>query len=559
MPKLLFESGDENLAYEDVTLRPYNSYEDRVRDLASTSQWESVGILHWQATESEGLIDVESTDKETLARLQQSALESAAEYRRALKALGNELGVPDSLSRDDVNFRPPDEYGNTPIAISNMNKVTGERQAEAAARMGANAVLPQDLTDKQMRRTSKFLHSRNPDYETAVWSKGNARLGEIQHWAQKRGARAVAVVGKQKKYKGVVNLDEVPGGINEDQRASGLMRTDWPTAGTEMSVREATEIMDRRRLSMLPVIDDEEKLVGAFTMNTPMRLRYQPHIHPKTGGLAMTAAIGAFNNDPVERAKLLIDLQVRGIVLDAAHIDNGMIAYDNIEKVRDLIEQRAKGLVTLIVGNVVTKEGTKNILASGADIVKVGLGPGAMCSTRIMAGVGVPQFSAVMECAKEARKYGKHIWADGGIEHPRDAALALAAGASQVMLGTEFTATHESPPRWQTRDDGRLYIESAGMASRMEATLRANGGKGKESDIELFRRIVGSRSEGVSGVPIFPKEGRMSTADIIHHYVDGITSGVTYSGAMTIDEMYRFARIILQRPSGYVEGKPMQI
>jgi len=200
---------------------------------------------------------------------------------------------------------------------------------------------------------------------------------------------------------------------------------------------------------------------------------------------------------------------------------------------------------------VVTAQGTRDLVDAGADIVKVGVGPGAMCTTRMMTGVGRPQFSAVAECAAAAREAGAKIWADGGVRHPRDVALALAAGASQVMIGSWFAGTHESPGDLATDVDGRLYKDSFGMASARAVAARTRGG----SAFERARKAL--YEEGISSSRMYLDPRRPGVEDLLDSITSGVRSAATYVGASTLAELHERAVIGIQSAAGYEEGRPL--
>ena len=207
--------------------------------------------------------------------------------------------------------------------------------------------------------------------------------------------------------------------------------------------------------------------------------------------------------------------------------------------------------IPLVAGNVVTAEGTRELIEAGADIIKVGVGPGAMCTTRMQTGVGRPQFSAVLECATEAKKFGKHVWADGGVRHPRDIALALAAGASQVMIGSWFAGTYESPSDLHRDSNGRLYKESFGMASaRAVAARTAN-----EDAFDRARKSV--FEEGISTSRMYLDPQRPGVEDLLDEIVAGLRSSCTYAGAASISEFAEKAVVGIQSAAGYAEGRPL--
>ena len=205
---------------------------------------------------------------------------------------------------------------------------------------------------------------------------------------------------------------------------------------------------------------------------------------------------------------------------------------------------------SIVAGNVVTAEGTRDLINAGADVVKVGVGPGAMCTTRMMTGVGRPQFSAVLECAEEATSYGKHIWADGGVRYPRDVALALAAGAANVMFGSWLAGTYESAADTLRDPDGRLYKESFGMASNRAVKIRNR----TETAFERARKEL--FEEGISTSRMYLDPDRPGVEDIIDEIVAGVRSACTYAGAATIAEFHERAVVGVQSAAGYSEGQP---
>jgi IMP dehydrogenase len=208
--------------------------------------------------------------------------------------------------------------------------------------------------------------------------------------------------------------------------------------------------------------------------------------------------------------------------------------------------------VPVVAGNVVSAEGTRALIEAGADIVKVGVGPGAMCTTRMMTGVGRPQFSAVLECATAARQLGKHVWADGGVRHPRDVALALAAGASSVMIGSWFAGTHESPGDLMEDADGRPFKVSFGMASARAVANRTSG----ESSYDRARK--GLYEEGISSSRMYLDPQRPGVEDLIDQICSGVRSSCTYAGASNLAELHERAVVGVQSAAGFHEGRPLE-
>jgi IMP dehydrogenase len=200
---------------------------------------------------------------------------------------------------------------------------------------------------------------------------------------------------------------------------------------------------------------------------------------------------------------------------------------------------------------VVSAEGTRDLISAGASIVKVGVGPGAMCTTRMMTGVGRPQFSAVLECAQAARQLGGHVWADGGVRHPRDVALALAAGASNVMIGSWFAGTYESPGDLMRDRENRPYKESYGMASKRAVAARTAG----DSPFDQARKSLFEEGISTSRMGLDPSRGGVE--DLLDHITSGLRSTCTYVGADTIAELHEKAVLGVQSAAGFAEGHPL--
>jgi IMP dehydrogenase len=233
------------------------------------------------------------------------------------------------------------------------------------------------------------------------------------------------------------------------------------------------------------------------------------------------------------------------LVVDTAHGHQERM----IQAVREA--RKAAPDTPIVAGNVVTAAGTEDLIEAGADIVKVGVGPGAMCTTRMMTGVGRPQFSAVLECATAARQAGRHVWADGGVRHPRDVALALVAGASNVMVGSWFAGTYESAADTLRDPDGSLYKESFGMASNKAVRHRTRN----ETAFERARKEL--FDEGISTSRMYIDPERPGVEDIIDEIVAGVRSACTYTGARTLEELHDLALVGVQSPAGFDEGRPL--
>jgi IMP dehydrogenase len=298
----------------------------------------------------------------------------------------------------------------------------------------------------------------------------------------------------------------------------------------------------RRKLA--PAVDAQGRLIGVVTRTGALRSTiYRPAVDA-LGRLRIAAAMGV-NGDVKTRAADLLDAGIDLLVLDTAH-GHQQRMIEALAAVRALAPT-----IPVVAGNVVSAEGTRELIAAGADIVKVGVGPGAMCTTRMMTGVGRPQFSAVLECAAAARQLGKHVWADGGVRHPRDIALALAAGASAAMVGSWFAGTYESPGDLHTAPDGRQYKDSFGMASARAVATRTSS----ESPFERARKAL--FEEGISSGRQFLDPARPGVEDLLDSITAGLRSACTYAGAASIGQLHERAVLGVQSAAGFAEGRPL--
>jgi IMP dehydrogenase len=292
------------------------------------------------------------------------------------------------------------------------------------------------------------------------------------------------------------------------------------------------------------VVDGDGRLLGLMTSTGALRSTiYRPAVD-RQRRLLVAVAVGV-NADPVGRAAALAAIGVDVLVVDTAHGHQTRML-EVVEQVRAACPD-----TPIVAGNVVTAAGTRELIEAGADIVKVGVGPGAMCTTRMMTGVGRPQFSAVVECAAEADRLGKHIWADGGVRFPRDVALALAGGSSSVMIGSWLAGTYESAADTLRDTDGRLYKESFGMASNRAVKNRTR----TETSLERARKEL--FEEGISSSRMYLDPDRPGVEDIIDQIVAGVRSACTYAGAANLPELHARAVVGVQSHAGYDEGQPL--
>jgi IMP dehydrogenase len=302
----------------------------------------------------------------------------------------------------------------------------------------------------------------------------------------------------------------------------------------------------------MAAVTDGETLLGVVTRRGALRSTLYSPALDADGRLLVGAAVG-INGDVRGKTQALLGVGIDLVVVDTAHGHQQRMldVLPLVQEVRDSHLASTGRRVPIVAGNVVTAAGTRDLITAGADIVKVGVGPGAMCTTRMMTGVGRPQFSAVLECATAAAELDRHIWADGGVRHPRDVALALAAGASSVMIGSWFAGTFESPGDLQHDGEGRAYKESFGMASARAVANRTKDSAGFErARMALFE-------EGISTSRMYLDPSRPSVEDLIDAITAGLRSSATYSGARTLEEFSDRAVVGVQSAAGYDEGRPL--
>jgi IMP dehydrogenase len=446
-------------------------------------------------------------------------------------------------SRFDVDLSTNDGSGATiPLVVANMTAVAGRRMAETVARRGALAVLPQDIPSAVVREVVGWVKQRHLLVETAVTLSPQSPVSDAFALLPKRAHGAVIVVDGGRPV-GVVTEADCAGAdrfaqLHQVMSAQPLLLQD-PISATEAFVQ-----LDAARRRLAPVVAVDGSLVGVLTRTSALRSTiYRPALDAN-GRLRVAAAIGV-NGDVGTKAAELLAAGVDLLVVDTAH-GHQQRMLDALAAVRAL----SPG-VPIVAGNVVSADGVRDLVAAGADIVKVGVGPGAMCTTRMMTGVGRPQFSAVLECADEARGLGKHVWADGGVRHPRDVALALAAGASAVMIGSWFAGTYESPGDLHTAPDGRMYKESFGMASARAVANRTSG----EGSFERARKAL--FEEGISSGRQYLDPARPGVEDLIDSIIAGVRSACTYAGAADLTAFHDRALVGVQGASGYAEGRPV--
>ncbi|MCV7169630.1 GuaB1 family IMP dehydrogenase-related protein [Mycobacterium manitobense] len=452
-------------------------------------------------------------------------------------------GRSEVASRFDVDLSTVDGSGTTiPVVVANMTAVAGRRMAETVARRGGIVVLPQDLPISAVRETVDFVKSRDLVVDTPVTLAPDDSVSDAVALIHKRAHGAAVVVNDGRPVGLVIEADCV--GVDRFARVSDIAVTDFVTAPVGTEPRKVFDLLENAAVGVAVLTGPDGTLAGVLTRTGAIRAGiYSPAVDAK-GRLRIAAAVG-INGDVGAKARALVEAGVDVLVIDTAH-GHQVKMLDAIRAVAALDLG-----VPLAAGNVVSAEGTRDLIDAGASIVKVGVGPGAMCTTRMMTGVGRPQFSAVVECAAAARDLGAHVWADGGVRHPRDVALALAAGAANVMIGSWFAGTYESPGDLMRDRDDRPYKESYGMASKRAVAARTS------ADSAFDRARKGLFEEGISTSRMGLDPSRGGVEDLLDHITSGVRSTCTYVGATTLPELHDKVVLGVQSAAGFAEGHPL--
>ncbi len=424
-----------------------------------------------------------------------------------------------------------------PILSSPMDTVTEDRMAIALAEIGALGIIHRNITIEEqvelVRRVKKEesliirdLHTITPD----------TTIEEAERLMRENKIAGLPVVEKDKLV-GILTNRDIRFYRGERIKVSSVMTRDVITAPEGITMEEAIKIMHEHRIEKLPIVKDG-KLVGLITAKDILkRERYPDALRDSEGRLMVGAAIGPFDE---ARARKLLDAEVDVIVIDTAHAHNEHVM-ESIKKIRKIVD------VDLIAGNIATKEAAEDLIALDVDALRVGIGPGSICTTRVVAGIGVPQLEAIGQTADVAQDYGVPVIADGGIRYSGDIVKALAAGASAVMLGSLLAGTEESPGR-EMIIGGRKFKVYRGMGSLGAMQKGISDRYGKLGKGKLV-------PEGVEAA--VPYKGRVE--EVIFQLVGGMKSGMGYIGARNVEELWKRARFVRITNAGLKESHPHDV
>ena len=434
---------------------------------------------------------------------------------------------------------------NIPIVSANMDSVTESAMAISMAHNGGIGIIHRFMSvERQVEEVLKVKRAESVIIEEPYTIWPSATMSDAKRLMQEKGVSGLLVVDANKKLLGILTARDLLFEDNDLNRVSELMTPmkSLHTASADASIDEARQLLRKYKLEKLPLVDEEGRLRGLITSKDMVTLAERPQAcKDSKGQLTVGAAVG-IREGYIERARALVDAGVDVLVVDVAH--------GHSDRVLNVVRKLKKELsqVDVIAGNVATPEGTKDLIDAGADAVKVGIGSGSICITRIVTGAGVPQLTAVLECAEAARESDIPIIADGGIRNSGDITKALATGASSVMIGSMLAGTEESPGVTVMRN-GRKYKIHRGMAS-VGASMK-RGTEEAEDEAALLEYVA----EGIEA--FVPYRG--TSHEILAQLAGGIRSGLSYCGAKTLVELRQNASFVRLTSAALKESYPHDV
>ncbi|UPV73994.1 IMP dehydrogenase [Halorussus limi] len=472
----------------------------------------------------------------------------------------DKLRVPEALTFDDVLLRPkesrvePDEADvstrvstnvevNVPILSAAMDTVTESQMAIAMARQGGLGVLHRNLdVDEAVAEVERVKRADELVIRDVVTADPDQTVREVDAMMDRRGVSGAPVTDDEGTVLGIISGTDIRPylEVGESDEVREAMTDEVVTAGEDVTAREALELMYEHKIERVPIVDDDECLTGLVTMQGILQRReYGNAARDESGHLRVGVAVGPFETD---RAVAVDEAGADVLFIDCAHAHN-LNVIDGAREIKESVE------ADVVVGNVGTREAAEDVV-DFADGIKVGIGPGSICTTRVVSGAGMPQITAVAEVADVAGPEGVPVIADGGIRYSGDAIKAVAAGADAVMLGSYFAGTDEAPGRVITVD-GKKYKQYRGMGS-VGAMQSGDGDRYLKDEPEEDEEYV---PEGVEAAE--PYKGSLESE--LHQLVGGMQSGMGYVGAETIPEFKERSEFVRVSSAGQTEGHPHDV
>lgn len=431
---------------------------------------------------------------------------------------------------------------NIPLMSASMDTVTESKMAIAMAREGGIGIIHKNMTiEEQAIEVDRVKRQENGVITDPIFLNEDNTVRQALELMAKYRISGVPVT-RGTKLVGIITNRDIVFETNYDKTLDEVMtKSPLITAKEGTTLEEALEILKKHKIEKLPLIDYDNNLKGLITIKDIEKAKAYPNAAKDSKGRLLCGASVGITNDMMERVEALVKAKVDVITLDTAHgHSKGVI--EGVRKIKSVYPE-----LQIIAGNIATAEAVRDLVEAGADCVKVGIGPGSICTTRIVAGVGVPQLTAVMDCVEEGRKYGVPVIADGGLKYSGDIVKALAAGAQVCMMGSMLAGCEESPGETEIYQ-GRTYKVYRGMGS-LAAMEKGSSDRYFQNGTKKFV------PEGVEGRVAY--KGPVS--DTIFQLLGGIKSGMGYLGAPTLDNLYENAKFVVQTASGIRESHPHDI
>ena len=431
---------------------------------------------------------------------------------------------------------------NIPLMSASMDTVTESKMAIAMAREGGIGIIHKNMTiAEQAMEVDRVKRQENGVITDPIFLNEDNTVKQALELMAKYRISGVPVT-RGTKLVGIITNRDIVFETNYDKTLDEVMtKSPLITAKEGTTLEEALEILKKHKIEKLPLIDDDNNLKGLITIKDIEKAKAYPNAAKDSKGRLLCGASVGITNDMMERVEALVKAKVDVITLDTAHgHSKGVI--EGVRKIKSVYPE-----LQIIAGNIATAEAVRDLVEAGADCVKVGIGPGSICTTRVVAGVGVPQLTAVMDCVEEGRKYGVPVIADGGLKYSGDIVKALAAGAQVCMMGSMLAGCEESPGETEIYQ-GRTYKVYRGMGS-LAAMEKGSSDRYFQNGTKKFV------PEGVEGRVAY--KGPVS--DTIFQLLGGIKSGMGYLGAPTLDNLYENAKFVVQTASGIRESHPHDI